>query len=271
MSSNKVGFVSLGCPKALVDSERILTQLKIDGYEIVPSYEDAEIVVVNTCGFIDSAKQESLDAIGPCKLIGIFCGADTINDLAESRVIISVSERPRAIRQYPYISTTITVMVVIHPPSVLADQLRAIKVFRKPILTIIIIHEHLRNASQANRVNQKTCGHAIGIANQTFTHRIVAKTHHARGRGYADQLVFRVEIVTCFPARPGSSEKVTIAIIGIAYLAGRDQLIRVIVFVSSASPGASKTLKANASKNPSSSTPSMSASGATNTSQPGGP
>ena len=62
--SNRVGFVSLGCPKALVDSERILTQLKMDGYEIVPSYEDAEIVVVNTCGFIDSAKQESLDAIG---------------------------------------------------------------------------------------------------------------------------------------------------------------------------------------------------------------
>jgi ribosomal protein S12 methylthiotransferase len=61
---NRVGFVSLGCPKALVDSERILTQLKIDGYEIVPSYQDAEIVVVNTCGFIDSAKQESLDAIG---------------------------------------------------------------------------------------------------------------------------------------------------------------------------------------------------------------
>jgi ribosomal protein S12 methylthiotransferase len=63
-SANKVGFVSLGCPKALVDSERILTQLKLDGYEIVSSYEDAEVVVVNTCGFIDSAKQESLDAIG---------------------------------------------------------------------------------------------------------------------------------------------------------------------------------------------------------------
>ncbi|MEM1112092.1 MAG: 30S ribosomal protein S12 methylthiotransferase RimO [Pseudomonadota bacterium] len=62
--SNKVGFVSLGCPKALVDSERILTQLKMDGYDIVPTYEDAEVVVVNTCGFIDSAKQESLDAIG---------------------------------------------------------------------------------------------------------------------------------------------------------------------------------------------------------------
>ncbi|MCX2981134.1 30S ribosomal protein S12 methylthiotransferase RimO [Halieaceae bacterium IMCC14734] len=63
-STHKVGFVSLGCPKALVDSERILTQLKIDGYDIVPSYEDADVVVVNTCGFIDSAKQESLDAIG---------------------------------------------------------------------------------------------------------------------------------------------------------------------------------------------------------------
>ena len=59
-----MGFVSLGCPKALVDSERILTQLKIDGYDIVPSYEGAELVVVNTFGFIDSAKQESLDAIG---------------------------------------------------------------------------------------------------------------------------------------------------------------------------------------------------------------
>ncbi len=59
----KVGFISLGCPKALVDSERILTQLKMDGYDIVPTYTDAEVVVVNTCGFIDSAKQESLDAI----------------------------------------------------------------------------------------------------------------------------------------------------------------------------------------------------------------
>ncbi|MEX2130811.1 MAG: 30S ribosomal protein S12 methylthiotransferase RimO [Pseudohongiellaceae bacterium] len=60
----KVGFVSLGCPKALVDSERILTQLKLEGYDIVPTYIDADVVVVNTCGFIDSAKQESLDAIG---------------------------------------------------------------------------------------------------------------------------------------------------------------------------------------------------------------
>ena len=59
----KVGFVSLGCPKALVDSERILTKLKLDGYDISPSYDDADVVVVNTCGFIDSAKQESMDAI----------------------------------------------------------------------------------------------------------------------------------------------------------------------------------------------------------------
>ena len=62
--SPRVGFVSLGCPKALVDSERILTQLRIRGYEISPSYEAADLVVVNTCGFIDSAIDESLQAIG---------------------------------------------------------------------------------------------------------------------------------------------------------------------------------------------------------------
>jgi len=60
----KVGFVSLGCPKALVDSERILTQLRVEGYELVQAYDDADVVVVNTCGFIDSAVAESLDAIG---------------------------------------------------------------------------------------------------------------------------------------------------------------------------------------------------------------
>ncbi|CFD92112.1 ribosomal protein S12 methylthiotransferase [Bordetella pertussis] len=64
MSSPKVGFVSLGCPKALVDSERILTQLRTEGYEVTPEYNDADVVVVNTCGFIDSAKAESLEAIG---------------------------------------------------------------------------------------------------------------------------------------------------------------------------------------------------------------
>lgn len=62
-NAKRVGMVSLGCPKALVDSERILTQLKLEGYEVVPTYQDADVVVINTCGFIDSAKQESLDAI----------------------------------------------------------------------------------------------------------------------------------------------------------------------------------------------------------------
>jgi ribosomal protein S12 methylthiotransferase len=60
----KVGFVSLGCPKALVDSERILTQLRTDGYQVSADYAGADVVVVNTCGFIDSAKAESLEAIG---------------------------------------------------------------------------------------------------------------------------------------------------------------------------------------------------------------
>ena len=62
--SGRIGFVSLGCPKALVDSERILTELRSAGYELVPSYEQAEVVVVNTCGFITPAVEESLDAIG---------------------------------------------------------------------------------------------------------------------------------------------------------------------------------------------------------------
>ncbi|MDC6111545.1 30S ribosomal protein S12 methylthiotransferase RimO [Serratia rubidaea] len=60
----KIGFLSLGCPKNLVDSERILTELRNEGYQVVPRYDDAELVIVNTCGFIDSAVQESLEAIG---------------------------------------------------------------------------------------------------------------------------------------------------------------------------------------------------------------
>src|SRR4029079_7517451 len=60
----KVGLVSLGCPKALVDSERILTQLRAEGYVISPGYDTADVVIVNTCGFLDSAKAESLAAIG---------------------------------------------------------------------------------------------------------------------------------------------------------------------------------------------------------------
>ncbi|MCU7554282.1 30S ribosomal protein S12 methylthiotransferase RimO [Alteromonas sp. ASW11-19] len=63
-NGNRIGFVSLGCPKNLVDSERILTQLRTEGYDVVPTYDDADLVIVNTCGFIDSAVQESLDTIG---------------------------------------------------------------------------------------------------------------------------------------------------------------------------------------------------------------
>ncbi|MEJ2515739.1 MAG: 30S ribosomal protein S12 methylthiotransferase RimO [Gammaproteobacteria bacterium] len=62
--AGRIGFVSLGCPKALVDSERILTRLRAEGYETVATHEDADLVVVNTCGFIDEAVDESLDAIG---------------------------------------------------------------------------------------------------------------------------------------------------------------------------------------------------------------
>ena len=64
MSSPRIGFISLGCPKALVDSERILTKLRAEGYDLVPTYQDSDLVVVNTCGFIDDAVEESLDAIG---------------------------------------------------------------------------------------------------------------------------------------------------------------------------------------------------------------
>lgn len=63
-SGSKIGFISLGCPKNLVDSERILTQLRTEGYDVVPTYNDADLVIVNTCGFIDAAVQESLDTIG---------------------------------------------------------------------------------------------------------------------------------------------------------------------------------------------------------------
>jgi len=63
-SPPKIGFVSLGCPKATVDSEQILTQIRAEGYDIVPTYRDAELVVINTCGFIDDAIEESLDTIG---------------------------------------------------------------------------------------------------------------------------------------------------------------------------------------------------------------
>lgn len=98
-SNQRVGFVSLGCPKALVDSERILTQLKLDGYDISPDYAGADVVVVNTCGFIDAAKQESMDAIGEAvaengKVIVTGCmgkGADAEAIQANNPDLLSIS------------------------------------------------------------------------------------------------------------------------------------------------------------------------------------
>jgi len=93
----RVGFVSLGCPKALVDSERILTQLKTEGYEMSASYDNADVVVVNTCGFIDSAVEESLDAIGEAleengKVIVTGClGAESDKVLAAHPDVLAVS------------------------------------------------------------------------------------------------------------------------------------------------------------------------------------
>src|SRR3954463_14333671 len=74
----KISFVSLGCPKALVDSERIITQLRAEGYELSKRHDGADVVIVNTCGFLDSAKAESLEAIGEAmaengKVIGPGC------------------------------------------------------------------------------------------------------------------------------------------------------------------------------------------------------
>ncbi len=95
--TSKIGFVSLGCPKALVDSEYILTQLRTEGYEIVPQYDEADLVVVNTCGFIDSAVQESLDAIGEAldengKVIVTGClGADADKILSHYPNVLSVT------------------------------------------------------------------------------------------------------------------------------------------------------------------------------------
>lgn len=100
----KIGFISLGCPKALVDSERILTRLRAEGYGIVPTYTDADLVVVNTCGFIDSAVEESLDAIGEAiaengKVIVTGClGARADEVLSAHPQVLSVSG-PQAYEQ----------------------------------------------------------------------------------------------------------------------------------------------------------------------------
>ena len=95
--NNRVGMISLGCPKALVDSERILTQLRTEGYEISPDYEGADVVIVNTCGFIDAAVEESLDAIGEAlqengKVIVTGClGADSQKVLDAHPGVLAVS------------------------------------------------------------------------------------------------------------------------------------------------------------------------------------
>lgn len=86
--SSKIGFVSLGCPKALVDSERILTCLRAEGYEIAPNYEEAELVVVNTCGFIEEAVAESLEAIG-----------EALNENGKVIVTGCLGTRPEVIRR----------------------------------------------------------------------------------------------------------------------------------------------------------------------------
>lgn len=99
-----IGFISLGCPKALVDSERILTQLRAEGYNITSSYDDADLVVVNTCGFIDSAVQESLDTIGEAmhengKVIVTGClGADSDKILEAYPDVLAVTG-PQAYEQ----------------------------------------------------------------------------------------------------------------------------------------------------------------------------
>ena len=87
----KIGFASLGCPKALVDSERIITQLRAEGYELSHSYDGADLVIVNTCGFIDSARDESLETIG-----------DALNENGKVIVTGCLGARPEVIREkYP--------------------------------------------------------------------------------------------------------------------------------------------------------------------------
>ena len=100
----KIGFISLGCPKALVDSERILTQLRVDGYDIVPTYDDADLVVVNTRGFIDAAKKESLDTIGEAiaengKVIVTGCMGANENDILDVHPKVLDVSGPHAYEQ----------------------------------------------------------------------------------------------------------------------------------------------------------------------------
>lgn len=104
MTAPKIGFISLGCPKALVDSELILTELKVNGYEIVPSYQDADMVVVNTCGFIDAAKKESLDTIGEAlsengKVIVTGCMGANAEDITDIHPSVLDVSGPHAYQQ----------------------------------------------------------------------------------------------------------------------------------------------------------------------------
>ena len=104
MTSPRIGFVSLGCPKALVDSERILTELRGGGYELSDSYAGADLVVVNTCGFIDEAKQESLDAIGKAlaqngKVIVTGCLGAQANEILDRHPDVLAVTGPHAYAQ----------------------------------------------------------------------------------------------------------------------------------------------------------------------------
>lgn len=103
-NNQTIGFISLGCPKALVDSERILTQLRGEGYDISPSYEDADLVVVNTCGFIDSAVEESLDTIGEAltengKVIVTGCLGNTAVDIKQHHPGVLAVSGPHAYQE----------------------------------------------------------------------------------------------------------------------------------------------------------------------------
>ncbi|WP_312517179.1 30S ribosomal protein S12 methylthiotransferase RimO [Massilia sp.] len=115
----KVGFVSLGCPKALVDSEQILTQLRAEGYQTAKSYDGADLVIVNTCGFIDAAVQESLDAIGEAlaengKVIVTGClGAK--KDAAGDDIITKVHPKVLAVTG-PHAVTEVMESVHLHLP-----------------------------------------------------------------------------------------------------------------------------------------------------------
>jgi ribosomal protein S12 methylthiotransferase len=105
----KISFVSLGCPKALVDSERIITRLRAEGYELARKHDGADLVIVNTCGFLDSAKAESLDAIGSAlaengKVIVTGCmGAEPEQISARFPQVLSISGP----QQYETVHSTI--------------------------------------------------------------------------------------------------------------------------------------------------------------------